>query len=85
MKYKFKLGDKLEDTVTGFKGTAEARIEWLNGCKQYSVQPKVDKEGRIPEACFIDEQTLVRLKEKKIEITKDFNGGARSFHSKYNR
>ncbi len=53
------LGEIVADRITGFKGTAIARCEYLNGCIQYEVRPKgLDKEGKIKESVWIDEQQL---------------------------
>lgn len=50
---KIKLGDRVRDWVTGLEGIATARVEYLGGCIQYCVQPKVGKEGKMMEShCF---------------------------------
>jgi|GEM_PF-913299 hypothetical protein len=56
--HKFQLGVKLRDTVSGFTGIAIGRIEYLNGCWQYGIRPTLDKDGKIPDAHWIDEQQL---------------------------
>jgi len=38
-----KLGDLVEDKVTGYKGIATSKTEFLNGCFQIEVTPKLDK------------------------------------------
>lgn len=40
-----KLGTKVIDTVTGFTGTATSRIEYMTGCTQYGVAPRVGADG----------------------------------------
>ena len=55
---KINMRDQVECTVTGFTGTVIGSTEWLNGCIQYAVKPKVDKEGKIVEAEWIDSQQL---------------------------
>ena len=52
------LGAKVKDIITGFEGKAIGRTEWLTGCITISVQPMVDKDGKIPESRSIDEPTL---------------------------
>ena len=54
----FKLGSKVIDLVTGFSGIVTARVEYLNGCRQYCVTPSVDKEGKKQEHDYIDETQL---------------------------
>ena len=60
-----KLGSKVKDEVTGFEGTAAARIEYLNGCIRYEVIPKVDKDGKYVDSIFFDVQRLVVLEGDK--------------------
>lgn len=53
------LGQKVQDVVTGFEGIATARVEYLNGCVQYCVKPRVDGSGKTQDAEYIDQQQLV--------------------------
>lgn len=52
------LGNIVRDTVTDLVGTATSRVEYLNGCIQYAVLPKVGADNKIPEAYYIDHQRL---------------------------
>lgn len=72
-----KLGDKVKDKITGFTGIAVAKTEFLNGCIQWNVLPKGDKNNKMPEDMSIDQQTLeiIKPKKKKKEIKKRNNGG----------
>lgn len=58
MTFKHELGKEVKDTVTGFKGIVTSRTEYLTGCARYGVQPKVNKEGVVPDARFFDENQL---------------------------
>ncbi len=49
-----KLGDEVVDSVSGFKGIAVARYEYLNGCVRIEVQPKVNEKGEYVAACVFD-------------------------------
>lgn len=57
----FTLGNTLRDTVTGFTGTATARIQYINGCIQYCIIPKVDKDGKYVDGIYIDVQRLEKV------------------------
>lgn len=58
----FKLGEKLRDRVTGFEGIATSRTEYLNGCVQYVLTPKIKKgETKYPTGVDLDEENLVRV------------------------
>lgn len=52
------LGVLVEDKVTGFTGVADHFVTFLHGCDRYSVQPRIDKDGKIPESGFFDEPQL---------------------------
>ncbi len=81
-----KLGDKVRDKVTGYEGIATSRTEFLNGCTQIEVTPKI-KKGTNPKledigGMAIDQQQLERVGNgintpaKKIE-TSDTGGRMR--------
>jgi hypothetical protein len=69
-----KLGQKVKDTVTGFTGIATSRIEYLNGCVQYCLKPKVDKDGKMQDGIWFDDAQLVVI-GKGLCSKKDFKGG----------
>lgn len=64
------LGQEVKDKVTGFKGIASGRCVYLSGCAHVSIQPKVGKDGKLPEAKWFDEPMieLVSKKKKKVVI-----------------
>ena len=70
------LGSEVEDKVTGFKGIAVARAEYLNGCSRIAVQPMVDKDNKVPDAKYVDEPQLkvISLAKASIEGSKDTGG-----------
>lgn len=63
------LGTVVRDKVTGFIGIAENRATFLYGCDRYSVQPKVDKDGKIPENQMIDEPQLELVEGEKVVMS----------------
>ena len=79
--WKFELGDRVTDRVSGFKGIVCARIEHLNGCRQYGVYPQVDKDGKIGDAHYIDGEQLELVDKglnKEKPVVKKQTGGASS-------
>ena len=69
-RFKFELGDKLQDVVTGFEGAAVSRTEALNGAVHYYLSPVVDSDGKACAGESIDECQLKKtghicIKEKK--------------------
>ena len=63
-----KLGSKVKDKVTGFMGIATARVNYLNGCIQYCIEPRVDKDGKKSKDHYIDEGQLAVLDEDLVQI-----------------
>jgi len=58
---------KVVDRITGFTGIVCGKCEYLNGCVQYLVKPKMKKgETSQPEGKWIDEQYLT-VKGKKVK------------------
>lgn len=68
---KINLGDEVKCKVTGFVGVAVAKAEFINGCTQFSVAPKVSKDNKYPEEVSIDEGSLKVLKPVVKEEDKD--------------
>lgn len=58
-----KLGKQAKDKVTGFEGIITSKHIYLTGCSQYGIQPKVDKDGNVPDIRYFD--------EGRVEITGD--------------
>ena len=74
----FKLGQKVKDKVTGFEGIIIAKVEYLNGCVQFAIRPKIKKgDSKFPENHYIDEGQLVLVSEG-IRAKKKNNGGLMS-------
>jgi len=75
-----KLGQKVEDRVTGFTGIAVSRTEFLQGCCRIEVQPTIDKEGKIPDlGCFDEPQLKVVGNGLLVEEPKEKKTGGPHF------
>ena len=71
--FKFEMGAKVKDQITGFEGIVVACADYMTGCRQYCIQPKVKKGGKeYPKAYWLDEDRLHDGKPKN-------NGGPQSF------
>ena len=72
-----KLGERVQDTVTDFKGMVIARCVYLNGCVRIQVQPKeLNKDGKMIDSEWIDEGQLesevceeCRIEKREIKTT----------------
>lgn len=59
--FKLELGQEAKDKITGFKGILTSRVEYLTGCNQYGITPKMGADGKPGEVNYYD--------EGRIEIT----------------
>lgn len=59
-----KFGVFGKDVITGFSGYVIGRTEYITGCAQLLLQP-VGKDGKRPEAEWIDEQRVVAATSSK--------------------
>lgn len=48
------LGQEGRDKITGFQGIITSKVEYLFGCKQYGITPKI-KDGEAKNAEYFDE------------------------------
>ena len=86
---KIKLGSLVRDVITELEGVVIARIDYLNGCVQYSVQPKVNKQMNLGKVEWVDEEQLEvigdgvtktyrKVIEKNVVKPRSPGGGSRS-------
>lgn len=60
--FKHPLGAEAKDKISGFEGIIVGRIEYLFGCAQYGISPKVTEAGKPPgDTIYFD--------EGRIEVT----------------
>lgn len=62
------LGDKVKDNVSGFQGIAVAKHSYLEGCDRFSIQPPIDKDGKLPSCEAFDEPQLKVIKAGEITV-----------------
>jgi len=75
---KIKLGDKAKDKISGFEGIVTAEVKFLNGCDRLQITPdKLNTDGSLIDGEYFDRPQLQRVKEKKIKVEKNNNGGDR--------
>jgi hypothetical protein len=53
------LGRKYKDAITGFSGVAVGHVRYVSGCNQVLLTPPVDKDGKLIDAQWFDEQRCV--------------------------
>ena len=72
--FKIDLGCIVEDTVTRFKGVITARSQNLTGCNTYFIAPGVQKDGKLGEGYWFDEQRIKVLAIPRKEVSGPFPG-----------
>ncbi len=60
------LGDKVTDSITGFKGVAIGKTEWLYRCIRFCVAAEEMKDGKPIEDQWFDEQRLTAESTAKV-------------------
>ena len=75
--FKHALGNKVRDKVTGLIGIITSRSECLYGCNRYYVQPQADKNSKVPDAYWFDEDQL-EVKGSGVTAVKKNTGGPMS-------
>ena len=70
------LGRKVKDKITGFTGIVVARVEYLSGCTQLCVKPRVKPDDNIiPDGHYIDESRLDIIGDEVIVLNVEDPGG----------
>lgn len=63
-----RLGWTYRDTVTGFQGICTGWCTYISGCNQLLLVPPVDKEGKLVEAHWYDEQRCEKVDAERMVI-----------------
>ena len=75
-----KLGDRVQDIVTGYKGIAVCHMQWLHGCLRIGVQSEaVDKDGKPVDPIYFDEPQLVVLSPQVVAVGERETGGPHGY------
>lgn len=77
---KIVLGCEAKDKITGFSGLVVAKIEYLFGCTQWGISPKVLIEGKIGDTIYFDEGRIDVIGKgiSKEEVKGEKPGGLNS-------
>lgn len=51
---RIELGKEVRDIISGCTGIACSHIEYLNGCEQIGIRPRVGADGKFPDAFYAD-------------------------------
>ena len=72
--FKHEMGVEVESRVAGIKGIITARSENLYGCNRYYIQPKIGKDGKVPDSWWVDEDDVKVIGEGVTAKKKDTGG-----------
>jgi hypothetical protein len=59
--FKFKLGEKVRDRITGIEGIVLANTDWLTGCNTVTIRPSGLKDGVPHDTVLLDEPMVERI------------------------
>jgi len=63
---KINLGDQVKDNITGLKGIAVGKLDWIWNETSIGVQTKVNEKGEISDIEWIDETRLTVMKKNVV-------------------
>lgn len=78
--FRHSLGAEAKAKVTGLTGTITMRSQALYGCNRYLIQGKVDKDGKVPEAWWVDEEDITVTAPNAVTAPRNERGGPMSKH-----
>lgn len=72
MTQRIELGDEVQDTISGVKGIAIGRTQWITGCDNIQIKPQgVDRDGKPCESFAADEPVVKVIKKAKIKLQQE--------------
>ena len=75
--FKHELGSKAKSITRGFTGVIGSRSECLYGCNRYFIEPPADKDGKLSDSYWFDEDDIEIIKKPKTKrVEKDTGGPA---------
>lgn len=63
-----KIGQTVEDKITGFKGVVTGLVDYISGCSQALVMPRVGEDGKATSGQWFDLQRLTILEAPIITL-----------------
>jgi hypothetical protein len=79
------LGSRYRDRVSGFVGVAVSCHSYLNGCNRITLQPSVDKDGKLPECQTFDEPQLEYIEDVVPQGSRLIGGPEKFSDNKFSR
>lgn len=65
---KINLGATYTDRITGFTGVCTGLCQYISGCNQALLTPKINADGSTKEAHWYDEQRLTLVADVPVVV-----------------
>ena len=75
--FKFNLGDRARDKITGFEGIVVSRTQWITNCNTYGLQPEKMKDGIPQDRQHFDEPQIELVNDKVHKESRKTGGPQR--------
>ena len=72
--FKFELGSRVKDRITGFVGIIICRAQWLTNCNTYGTKSEGLYEGAPIETTYFDEPNIIIVESDVHEEDRDTGG-----------
>ena len=70
-----KLGYTYRDKVSGFRGVCTGTVQYLSGCNQAVLSPKVKADGSLERGEWFDVQRLAEESDPPVTLENDTTPG----------
>ena len=76
MGFKFKLGDRVRDTFTGYEGFVHGQAEYITWCNRVGINKReLDKDGKVRDNEWFDDVIVELVQERQSEVESRETGG----------
>lgn len=62
------LGKQYQDKITGFEGVVTGFVQYISGCNQALLAPKVGSDGALRDSQWLDIQRLTPLDGEAVVL-----------------
>lgn len=76
--FKYELGSRAKDKITGFEGIIMCRAQWLNNCNVYGIKPTKLRDDKPIEMSHFDEPEIEIIEEKVVKPERTTGGPAQA-------
>jgi hypothetical protein len=62
------LGDRVKDKISGFEGVATGIADYISGCRQIAVSPKVSADNKLEDGRWFDDDRLDVMEKQAVTL-----------------